>query len=248
MTMKGVVLAGGTGSRLTPLTKVTNKHLLPVYDKPMIYHSLECLAKSGIQDVLLVTGGNSAGDFLKLLKDGKELGLKSLYYAYQEGAGGIAQALLLAEDFADGTPIVLMLGDNIVERTIQDAIGGFRRQGKGARILLYPVENPELYGIAEVENSRIVRIVEKPKNSTSNLAVVGIYMYDHTVFDIVKTLKPSARRELEITDVNNAYLARGELAFTMLEGWWVDAGENIDYYLSSCQRVAQCGANHCAPR
>jgi len=246
--MKGVVLAGGTGSRLAPLTTVTNKHLLPIYDKPMIYYPLECMVSSGIDEALVVTGGNNAGEFLVLLRDGKHLGLKSLQYAYQEGAGGIGQALSLAEDFADNGPILLMLGDNIVQYAIGDAVEAFKKQGNGARILLSPVENPEAYGIAEVDNGRISHIVEKPKNPKSNLAVIGIYLYDNKVFDIVKTLKPSQRGELEITDVNNAYLERGELTYSVLEGWWADAGESIDFYLASCNRVADSGANQKKPK
>ena len=241
--MKGVVLAGGTGSRLFPLTKVTNKHLLPVYDKPMIYYPLECLAKSGIEEVLLVTGGNNAGDFIRLLGNGRELGLKNLQYTYQEGAGGIAQALGLAEQFADGGSICLILGDNIVEYAIGDACRRFRHQGQGAKILLSQVENPKAYGVAELDGDRVVRIVEKPKEPKSNWAVIGIYFYDGKVFDIVKTLKPSARNELEITDVNNAYIERGEMTADKVRGQWADAGENIDFYLKACNTVAQHGAN-----
>lgn len=241
--MKGVILAGGMGTRLAPLTNVTNKHLLPIYDKPMIYYPIECLVKSGIDEVLVVTGGNNAGDFLCLLRDGKQFGLKSLQYAYQEGAGGIAQALGLAEDFADDEPIVLILGDNIVERTIDYAVEEYKTEGKGAKILLTPVDNPQAYGIAELENGELKRIVEKPIKPASNLAVVGIYMYDRHVFDLVRTLKPSSRGELEITDLNNAYLERGELSYSMLRGWWTDAGESIDFLLASSNRVAECGAN-----
>ena len=241
--MKGVVLAGGTGSRLFPLTKVTNKHLLPVYNKPMIYYPLECLAKAGIEEVMLVTGGNNAGEFIRLLGNGKELGIKNLNYTYQEGAGGIAQALGLAEHFADGDSICLILGDNIVEYSLKEAVRRFRHQGQGAKILLSQVENPKAYGVAEMEGERVVRIVEKPANPKSNWAVIGIYFYDGRVFDIVKTLKPSARNELEITDVNNAYIERGEMTADKLDGWWADAGENIDFYLKACNTVAQSGAN-----
>ena len=241
--MKGVVLAGGTGSRLFPLTKVTNKHLLPVYNKPMIYYPLECLAKAGIEEVMLVTGGNNAGEFIRLLGNGKELGIKNLNYTYQEGAGGIAQALGLAEHFADGDSICLILGDNIVEYSLKEAVRRFRHQGQGAKILLSQVENPKAYGVAEMEGERVVRIVEKPANPKSNWAVIGIYFYDGKVFDIVKTLKPSARNELEITDVNNAYIERGEMTADKLDGWWADAGENIDFYLKACNTVAQSGAN-----
>jgi glucose-1-phosphate thymidylyltransferase len=241
--MKGVVLAGGTGSRLFPLTKVTNKHLLPVYNKPMIYYPLECLAKSGIDEVLLVTGGNNSGDFIRLLGNGRELGLKHLNYTYQDGAGGIAQALGLAEHFVDGESFCLILGDNIVEYTIREAVRRFRHQGQGAKILLSQVENPKAYGVAEMEGDRVLRIVEKPQNPKTNWAVIGIYFYDGKVFDIVKTLKPSARNELEITDVNNAYIERGEVTADKLQGWWADAGENIDFYLKACNIVAQSGAN-----
>jgi glucose-1-phosphate thymidylyltransferase len=241
--MKGVILAGGTGSRLFPLTKVTNKHLLPVYNKPMIYYPLECLAMAGIEEVMLVTGGNNAGDFIRLLGNGREFGFKSLNYTYQEGAGGIAQALALAEHFADGDSICLVLGDNIVEYSLKDAVRRFRHQGQGAKILLSQVENPKAYGVAEMEGDRVVGIVEKPANPKSNWAVIGIYFYDGHVFDIVKTLKPSARNELEITDVNNAYIERGEMTADKLDGWWADAGENIDFYLKACNTVAQSGAN-----
>src|SRR6266436_445903 len=186
--MKGVILAGGTGSRLFPLTKVTNKHLLPVYDKPMIYYPLECMAKAGIDEVLLVTGGNNAGDFIRLLGNGREFGLRSLNYTYQDGAGGIAQALGLAEHFAEGDSICLILGDNILEYAIREQANKFRHQGQGAKILLSQVENPKAYGVAEMENDRVVSIVEKPQNPKSNWAVIGIYFYDVHVFDTVKTL------------------------------------------------------------
>jgi glucose-1-phosphate thymidylyltransferase len=242
--MKGVILAGGTGSRLYPLTKVTNKHLLPVYDKPMIYYPLECMAKAGIEEVLLVTGGNNSGDFIRLLGNGREFGLKNLNYTYQDGAGGIAQALGLAEHFAGGDSICLILGDNIVEYTIRDSVRRFRHQGQGAKILLAQVENPKAYGVAELAaDGSVQRIVEKPQNPKSNWAVIGIYFYDAKVFEIVKTLKPSARNELEITDVNNAYIERGEMTADKVVGWWGDAGENIDFYLKACNMVAQTGAN-----
>jgi glucose-1-phosphate thymidylyltransferase len=241
--MKGVILAGGTGSRLFPLTKVTNKHLLPVYNKPMIYYPIECMVKAGIEEVLLVTGGNNSGDFIRLLGNGREFGLKNLNYTYQDGAGGIAQALGLAEHFAEGDSICLILGDNIVEFTIGEACKRFRHQGEGAKILLSQVENPKAYGVAEMEGDRVVRIVEKPKEPKSNWAVIGIYFYDRNVFNIVKELKPSARGELEITDVNNAYIARGEMTADKITGWWGDAGENIDFYLKACNSVAKSGAN-----
>ena len=241
--MKGVILAGGTGSRLFPLTKVTNKHLLPVYDKPMIYYPLECMAKAGCDEVLLVTGGNNAGDFIRLLGNGREFGLKELHYTYQDGAGGIAQALGLAEHFAEGESIMLILGDNILEYTIKDCCKRFRHQGQGAKILLSKVENPKAYGVAEMEGDRVVKIVEKPKEPKSNWAVIGVYFYDKNVFNIVKDLKPSARNELEITDVNNAYIDRGEMTADTVEGFWADAGENLDFYLKACNTVAQHGAN-----
>lgn len=241
--MKGVILAGGTGTRMLPLTKVTNKHLLPVYNKPMIYYPLECMAKAGIEEVLLVTGGNSSGDFIRLLGNGRDFGLKNLNYTYQEGAGGIAQALALAEHFVAGDSICLILGDNILEYAIKDACRRFRHQGQGAKILLAQVENPRAYGVAEMDGQNVVRIVEKPKDPKSNWAVIGIYFYDNKVFDIVRTLKPSARNELEITDVNNAYIDRGEMTYDKIDGFWADAGENIDFYLKACNTVAQNGAN-----
>ncbi len=241
--MKGVILAGGTGSRLFPVTKVTNKHLLPVYNKPMIYYPLECMAKAGIDEVLLVTGGNNAGDFIRLLGNGREFGLKELHYTYQDGAGGIAQALGLAEHFAEGESICLILGDNILEFTIKECCKRFRHQGQGAKILLSQVENPKAYGVAEMEADRVLRIVEKPRDPKSNWAVIGVYFYDKNVFDIVKKLKPSARNELEITDVNNAYIERGEMTADKVSGFWADAGENIDFYLKACNTVAQNSAN-----
>jgi glucose-1-phosphate thymidylyltransferase len=241
--MKGVILAGGTGSRLLPITKVTNKHLLPLYNKPMIYYPLECMAKAGIEEVLLVTGGNNSGDFIRLLGNGRDFGLKNLNYTYQDGAGGIAQALGLAEHFAAGESICLILGDNILEYAIREACNKFRHQGQGAKILLAQVENPRAYGVAEMAGERVVRIVEKPQEPKSNWAVIGIYFYDNKVFDIVRTLKPSARNELEITDVNNAYIDRGEMSYDKVDGFWADAGENIDFYLKACNTVSRCGAN-----
>ena len=241
--MKGVILAGGTGSRLFPLTKVTNKHLLPVYNKPMIYYPIQTLVDAGIRDILIVTGGRNAGDFLRLLANGKEFGLTHLDFTYQEGEGGIAEALSLAEHFADGKPLCVVLGDNILEYSIKDACKRFRHQGQGAKILLSQVENPKAYGVAEMNGETVVRIVEKPRDPRSNWAVTGIYFYDGKVFDIVKTLRPSARNELEITDVNNAYIERGEMTADKVSGFWADAGENIDFYLKACNTVAQCGAN-----
>ena len=223
--IKGVVLAGGLGTRLHPLTKVTNKHLLPVYDRPMIYYPIQTLVDVGVKDIMIVTGGNNAGDFLKLLGNGKDFGLKDIYYTYQEGEGGIADALRLAEHFAEGSRIIVMLGDNIIEKDIRSAADNFRRQESGARIILKEVEDPERFGVAAFdEHGRITKIVEKPKHFISKYAVTGIYMYDNRVFDIIRTCSPSARGEWEITDVNNAYLQTGELQSDILEGWWTDAG------------------------
>jgi len=222
--MKGIILAGGTGSRLFPLTKVTNKHLLPVYNAPMIYYPLWTLVNSGIQQILIVTGGRNAGDFLRLLSNGKEFGLKHLNYTYQEGEGGIADALRLAENFAEGEKICVVLGDNILQGSIKQAAEDFERQPKGAHILLKEVANPERFGVPVFEGDRIVRIEEKPSRPASRFAVTGIYFYDATVFEKANQLKPSGRGELEITDVNNAYLQEGTLTYSVLEGWWTDAG------------------------
>jgi len=222
--MKGVVLAGGLGTRLYPLTKVTNKHLLPVFNKPMIYYPIYTLVDAGIKDILIVTGGHSAGDFLRLLGNGKEFGLKHLNYTYQEGEGGIADALSLAEHFAGGGKFVVILGDNIIEKSIKKEVEIFEKQKEGARILLKEVEKPERFGVAEIKDGKIVRIVEKPEKPPSNLVVTGIYMYDSYAFEVIKTLKPSARGELEITDVNNSYLSAGKLTYGVLDGWWTDAG------------------------
>lgn len=222
--VKGVILAGGLGSRLFPLTKVTNKHLLPIYNKPMIYYPLETLVKAGVRDVLLVTGGNSAGDFLRLLGNGKEIGLNHISYAYQEGEGGIAHALSLAEHFVDGSKVVVILGDNILEENIAPYVRRFRDQKEGARLLLKKVPDPERFGVAEFSGKKITRIIEKPKDPKTDFAVVGVYMYDQYVFDLIRPLKPSKRGELEITDVNNAYLKRGHLEYDTLKGYWTDAG------------------------
>jgi glucose-1-phosphate thymidylyltransferase len=222
--MKGIVLAGGTGSRLFPLTKITNKHLLPIFDKPMIYYPIQTLVEAGIRDLLIVTGGRNSGDFLRLLANGKEFGLKHINYTYQEGEGGIAEALALAEHFAEGHRICVVLGDNIIEGSIAQAVRDFERQERGAKILLKEVHDAERFGVAEIQGDRIVGIEEKPKKPKSNYAVTGIYMYDETAFDKTRTLKPSERGELEITDVNNAYIAEGTMSFNYLEGWWTDAG------------------------
>lgn len=222
--MKGIVLAGGTGSRLHPLTRVTNKHLLPIYDKPMIYYPLHTLVEAGIDDILIVTGGNNAGDFLRLLRNGKDFGLRQLSFAYQEGEGGIADALRLAEPFARGERVCVILGDNIIEGSIRDAKEKFERQGKGAKILLKEVTDPERFGVPVFENGSIVRIDEKPKVPASSYAVIGIYFYDSTVFRRIGSLRPSDRNEYEITDVNNSYLIEGPLTYDIIDGWWTDAG------------------------
>ena len=232
--MKGVILAGGLGSRLFPLTKVTNKHLLPIFNKPMIYYPIQTLVQAGIRDILLVTGGNSAGDFLRLLGDGREFGLSHVNYAYQQGEGGIAHALGLAEHFADNDKIVVILGDNILEDNISESVKRFSRQPSGARILLKKVPDPERFGVAEFKGEKITKIVEKPRNPKTPYAVVGVYMYDADVFRIVRTLKPSRRGELEITDVNNAYLNRGSLEYDILKGFWTDAGTFDSLHRANC--------------
>lgn len=244
--MKGIILAGGLGSRLRPLTLVTNKHLLPVYDRPMIYYPIECLVNAGIRDILIVTGGEHAGDFLKLLKNGKHLGIRHLEYAYQEGEGGIADALKLAEEFSDGGKICVVLGDNIIEKNIRRAAGEFFTQPSGAKLLLKEVPDAQRFGVVRFEGDRpggkIVEIIEKPPNPPSNLAVIGIYFYDNDVFDVCKTLKPSGRGELEITDVNNHYLGRGDLTYDVLDGWWTDAG-TFESLHRATSYVADGGAN-----
>jgi glucose-1-phosphate thymidylyltransferase len=222
--MKGIVLAGGTGSRLHPLTRVTNKHLLPIYTKPMIYYPLQTLVDAGIDDILIVTGGSSAGDFLRLLRNGKDFGLQQLNFAYQEGEGGIADALRLAEYFAGGEKICVILGDNIIEGSVRSAKQNFEKQERGAKVLLKEVPDPERFGVPVFDNGRIVRIEEKPRKPASPYAVIGIYFYDASVFDRIRTLKPSGRKEYEITDVNNSYLAESNLTHEILEGWWTDAG------------------------
>lgn len=237
--MKGIVLAGGLGTRLYPLTKITNKHLLPVYKKPMIFYPIEMLVQAGIRDIMVVTGGKNAGDFLRLIGNGREFGLTRIHYTYQEGEGGIAEALGLAEDFAEGQKVVVVLGDNLLERGIRKGVAEFRRQRQGARIFLKEVDHPWEYGIAEVRNGRVKRIVEKPKRPRSNLAVIGVYMYPPDVFDIVKRLKPSRRGELEITDVNNAYIRRGRMQYQLVDGWWMDAGEDHEALLRANLAVAR---------
>jgi glucose-1-phosphate thymidylyltransferase len=244
--MKGIVLAGGIGSRLSPLTRVTNKHLLPVYDKPMIFYPLQILVDAGIRDIMIVTGGANAGDFLRLLQNGKEFGLGQLSFAYQEGEGGIADALRLAEPWARGDKICVVLGDNIIEGNIAQAAERFRKQPAGAHILLKEVPDAERFGVAQVAGGKIVDIEEKPQHPKSNYAVTGIYMYDASVFDKIKTLVPSRRGELEITDVNNAYIREGAMTFSFLEGWWTDAG-TFDSLLRAANLVAQSSAKKIPP-
>ncbi len=236
--MKGIILAGGLGSRLRPLTKVTNKHLLPIYDKPMIYYPIETLVRAGIKDIMIVTGGNSAGDFLRLLGNGSEFGLKDIYYTYQEGEGGIADALKLCEHFAEGNRVVVILGDNIVQDDISPYVRRFEQQDSGARILLKAVPDPERFGVPELDGERIVRIEEKPAQPKSGYAVTGIYMYDRRVFDFIRRIKPSNRGELEITDVNNHYIREGDLHYDVLDGWWTDAGQ-FESLFNATQLIAR---------
>jgi glucose-1-phosphate thymidylyltransferase len=237
--MKGVILAGGLGTRLHPLTKITNKHLLPLYNKPMIFYPIQTLVDAGVRDLLIVTGGNNAGDFLRLLGNGSAFNLPHINYTYQEGEGGIADALRLAEHFAAGEKLVVMLGDNVIEKDIRRGVAAFRKQKRGARVYLKEVANPRAYGVADLRGDRIVRIVEKPARPKSNYAVIGIYMYDPHVFDIIRTLRPSGRGELEITDVNNAYLRRGQLHYDILDGWWADAGASHQKLLETGVQVAR---------
>ena len=222
--MKGIVLAGGLATRLRPLTKVTNKHLLPIYNRPMIYYPIQNLVDAGIEEILIVTGGNNAGDFLRLLGNGKEFGFKHLDYTYQEGEGGIADALSLAEHFAEGEHIAVILGDNIYEKSFRSSVQTYLEHGRGARVHLKKVKNPQRFGVPVLDGARVVKIEEKPELPQSDYAVTGIYLYDPQVFDIVRTLVPSGRGELEITDVNNAYIAAGEMTYAMVDGWWSDAG------------------------
>ncbi len=245
--MKGVLLAGGTGSRLFPLTRITNKHLLPIYDRPMIQWSIEALVNSGITEIMLVTGGTHAGEFLRLLGNGHEFGIDRLSYGYQEKPGGIAEALGLAERFCDDEPVLVMLADNVVERSIRPMVKAFTDDPHGARILLTPVSEPEHLahlGVPELdEEGRVVHIVEKPAEPPSNYGVTGIYCYDGSVFDVIKTLEPSGRGELEITDVNNHYVEKGLMRYDVLEGFWGDAGESIDAYYTVNDFVREHGAN-----
>jgi glucose-1-phosphate thymidylyltransferase len=240
--MKGVILAGGLGKRLYPLTKITNKHLLPMYDKPMIYYPLECLIKAGIEEIMIVTGGNNAGDFLRLLGNGKEFGLKHLHYTYQEGERGIADALSLAEDFADKECICVVLGDNIIERNIKKDVEDYKKISKGAKIFLKEIPDRERFGVPEIVNGKIVKIEEKPKSPKSQFAVIGIYIYDSKVFDIIRTLIPSQRNELEITDVNNKYIEIGEMTYSIINGWWADAGTPESLFRAG-KLVRETGAN-----
>ena len=243
--MKGVVLAGGIGSRLLPLTRVTNKHLLPVHNLPMIYYPIQALVNVGISEIMIVTGGHSAGDFLRLLANGKDFGLQQLNYAYQEGEGGIADALRLAEHFADNGAVCVVLGDNIIENNFLDAAESFRKQKRGAHIVLKEVHDPERFGCPEISDGRIVRIEEKPRKPKSRFAVTGIYMYDTSVFEKIRRLKPSGRGELEITDINNMYLEEGALSHSILEGWWTDAG-TFESLRHATNLVAESGANKIA--
>ncbi len=241
--MKGVILAGGLGKRLAPLTRITNKHLLPIYNRPMIYYPLQTLIDAGITDILIVTGGNDAGDFLRLLGNGAEFGLKHLNYTYQTGEGGIADALKLAEHFAHKEKLVVILGDNIIEQSIRPYVRRFARQPRGAKILLKEVPDPQRFGVADVRNGVVRSIEEKPRRPKSSYAVTGIYMYDAQVFEITRTLVPSRRGELEITDVNNAYIKRRQLTCDILDGWWTDAGTH-ESLLHANNLVAQQTQDH----
>ena len=245
--MKGVILAGGTGTRLHPLTRITNKHLLPIYDRPMVAYAIEALVQAGITDVMLVTGGTHAGEFLRLLGNGHEWGIDRLSYAYQERAGGIAEALGLAERFAAGEPVCVMLADNVVERSLRPVVERFRRQQRGGRIVLAREHDPDHLrhlGVPELDGGgRVVRIVEKPDDPPSSFAVTGIYFYDAEVFRIIPELAPSGRGELEITDVNNWYVGQGTMEYDILEGFWGDAGESIDGYYAVNDFVRAHGAN-----
>ncbi len=241
--MKGVILAGGLASRLDPITRVTNKQLLPVYNKPMIFYPIEALVNAGITEILIVTSGFSAGDFLRLLGNGEALGVEHLSFTYQDGAGGIAEAISLARPFVGDDRMVVILGDNVIGGNIVEATRRFASQPRGAKVLLKEVENPRAYGVAELEGDRVVRFIEKPQDPPSNLAVTGIYFYDAQAFSLIEQLERSDRGELEVTDLNNAYLERGEMTHDVLEGYWADCGESIDHYLRACNLVAEHGAN-----
>jgi glucose-1-phosphate thymidylyltransferase len=246
MSLKGVVLAGGAGTRLHPLTRITNKHLLPIYDRPMVTYAIEALVGAGVTDLMLVTGGTHAGEFFRLLGDGHSYGIDRLFYSYQEREGGIAQALGLAERFVGSDPVVVMLADNLFERSLRPALENFRSQGRGARIVLAPVDEPkhlQHLGVPELDGNRITRIVEKPSDPPSHYAVTGVYLYDSAVWELLPTLRPSGRGELEITDVNNWYIERGAMEYDVLEGFWGDAGESIDAYYAVNDFVRQHGVN-----
>jgi glucose-1-phosphate thymidylyltransferase len=235
--MKGIILAGGMGSRLYPLTKITNKHLLPVYNKPMIYYPIMTLIEAGIKEIMIISGKGHAGHFLELLGSGKEFGAK-FSYGIQEKPGGIAQALGLCKDFVNEDKVVVVLGDNILEDNIKEAVKDFKKQKTGAKIFLKEVKNPQSYGVAEINNRKIISIEEKPKNPKTNFAVIGVYMYDNKVWDIITRLKPSGRGELEITDVNNFYVEQGTMTFEILKKWWGDGGESFDSLLKAANIVA----------
>ena len=248
--MKGVLLAGGTGSRLHPLTRITNKHLLPIYDRPMVAYGVEALVRAGITEVMIVTGGTHAGEFLRLLSNGEEYGVATLCYAYQDRPGGIAEALGLAERFVGDDSVLVLLADNIFGGSLRPTVERFATQEGGARLLLADVGDPEHLrhlGVPELADGKVVRIVEKPADPPSSYCVTGAYCYDPTVFDVIRTLEPSGRGELEITDVNNHYVAAGRMAFDVLDGFWGDAGESIEAYYSVNDQVRRSGANHSAP-
>ncbi len=244
--MKGVVLAGGKGTRLHPLTRITNKHLLPIYDRPMVTYAVEALVGAGVKELLLVTGGTHAGEFFRLLGDGHEYGIERLSYAYQEREGGIAEALGLAERFVVDDSVAVVLADNVFEHSIRPAIASFEKQERGARILLAHIDDPEHLrhlGVAELDGDRVVRIIEKPEQPASEYAVTGVYLYDSSVFEVIPTLEPSGRGELEITDVNNWYVEQGAMTYEVVEGFWGDAGESIDAYYEVNDFVRAHGVN-----
>jgi len=236
--MKGIILAGGLGTRLHPLTKVTNKCLLPVHDRPLVYYPIETLVKSGIKDILLVCGGNAAGEFLRILGNGEAFGLRHLHYTYQPEPKGIADALALAEEFVDNDPMAVILADNILENPIKDAVDEFKNDPVGARIFLTEVKVPQWYGVVTLgENNTVIEIEEKPENPKSNMAAAGVYLYDSSVWGKIASLTPSARGELEITDLNNMFLKEGNLKAHNIDGFWYDAGESLDEYAKVCNKV-----------
>jgi glucose-1-phosphate thymidylyltransferase len=240
--MKGIILAGGLGTRLFPLTKITNKHLLPVFDQPMIYYPIRTLVNAGIDDIMIVTGGRKSGDFLSLLGNGKDFGLKHLNYTYQEGEGGIAEALGLCEHWVSDDRMCVILGDNLIERNIVKAVRDYEQQERGAKIMLKEVHDPERFGVATLKDGKVKGIVEKPKQPESNLAVIGIYLYDSKVWEVINALEPSERGELEITDVNNAYIQDDSMTYEVLEGWWTDAGTFESLHVAS-KLVRDGGSN-----